>query len=122
MAKILIVDDDDDIRELVSRNVRNHGHQVVAVASAAEALSVVADRGAPDLAILDVAMPEMDGFELLAALRERDGLQELPVTAPPGLELEADAPPVVSRSAARRPRIVSVGSWTPLSTWPRGSQ
>jgi DNA-binding response OmpR family regulator len=79
MARILIVDDDEDIRELVARHVRNQGHKVLTAGSATEALAVIEDRGAPDLAVLDFSMPEVGGFDLLVALRAREGLADLPV-------------------------------------------
>lgn len=78
MAKVLVVDDDPDILELVARTIRKDDHKVITASSGPEALRTVADRGAPDLAVLDVSMPEMDGLELLAALRQMDQLEELP--------------------------------------------
>ena len=78
MAKILAVDDDADILNLVLSRVRSHGHQVAGAASAQEALEVVETRGAPDLVVLDVSMPGMTGFELLTELRGQAGLAELP--------------------------------------------
>lgn len=78
MAKVLVVDDDPDILELVARTIRKDEHQVITAASGAEALQTVAERGGPDLAVLDVSMPEMDGLELLAALRRMDHLEQLP--------------------------------------------
>lgn len=79
MARILVVDDDEDIRNLVQARLRGAGHLVVSAPSGPEALEVVEARGAPDLAVLDVSMPGMTGLELLEQLRARDGLAELPV-------------------------------------------
>lgn len=78
MARVLVVDDDADIRALVSRRVRSEGHAVIDVGSAAEALTAVEERGAPDVAVLDISMPGMDGLELLEVLRAQDGLGDLP--------------------------------------------
>ena len=78
MARVLVVDDDPDILKLVEFRLRKGGHKVVAVASGPQALDVVGERGAPDVVVLDVSMPEMDGFETLTRLREVDGLEELP--------------------------------------------
>src|SRR3954471_6285972 len=78
MAKILIVDDDPDILRLVEFRLRKGGHRVVAATGGREALHIVEARGAPDVVVLDVTMPDMDGFETLDRLRARDGLTQLP--------------------------------------------
>jgi CheY-like chemotaxis protein len=51
---------------------------VLAARDGASAFAAVQERGRPDLAVLDVVMPGMSGLELLVALREHTGLQELP--------------------------------------------
>ena len=78
MAKVLIVDDDPDILRLVEHRLRKGGHRVVAAPGGREALGVVEERGAPDVVVLDVTMPGMDGFETLRRLRSVDGLSGLP--------------------------------------------
>jgi CheY-like chemotaxis protein len=78
MARVLVVDDDPDLLTLVGLQLRQHGHKVVTAASGQEALALVTEKGAPDVAVLDVAMPEMNGLELLQTMRSRDGLGELP--------------------------------------------
>jgi len=78
MLKVLAVDDDADLRELIRHRLQRAGHRVLTAGSGAEALAIVDERGAPDVAVLDVTMPVMSGFELLPALRERDGLADLP--------------------------------------------
>ena len=78
MARVLVVDDDADIRALVTRRVRSEGHAVIDVGSAAEAIKAVDERGAPDVAVLDISMPGMDGLELLETLRAHEGLSDLP--------------------------------------------
>jgi CheY-like chemotaxis protein len=78
MANVLVVDDDPDILNLVEMRLRKAGHRVIACGSGPDALGQVEDRGAPDVAVLDVTMPGMDGFALLRELRARDGLAELP--------------------------------------------
>lgn len=79
MAKILVVDDDPDVRSLVEVRLRRLGHRVVAVGSGEEALEVVADKGAPELFVLDVLMPGMDGLELLQTLRRDHDVADAPV-------------------------------------------
>ncbi|MGH2826582.1 MAG: response regulator [Actinomycetota bacterium] len=79
MAKALVVEDDTDILNLVVARCRRAGHQVIGVASGQEALEVLDERGDPDVAILDVGLPNMTGLELLEKLRARPGLADLPV-------------------------------------------
>jgi CheY-like chemotaxis protein len=78
MARVLVVEDDQDILHLVEFRLRKGGHKVVAVPGGPQALEVVGERGAPDVVVLDVTMPEMDGFETLQRLRDLEGLEELP--------------------------------------------
>lgn len=78
MAHILVVDDDRDLRGLVDFRLRKAGHHVLSAGAGAESLALVQDRGAPDLAILDVMMPGMSGLELLRELRRIPGLENLP--------------------------------------------
>lgn len=79
MARVLVVEDDPDVRGLVTTRCRKAGHQVVEVADAAAALEVLAERGAPDVAVLDVGLPHVDGFELLGRIRALPGLADVPV-------------------------------------------
>jgi DNA-binding response OmpR family regulator len=78
MAHILVVDDDRDLRGLVDFRLRREGHQILTASDAASALALVKQRGAPDLAILDIMMPGMDGLHLLVELRKIEGLENLP--------------------------------------------
>jgi CheY-like chemotaxis protein len=78
MSRVLVVDDDPNLRQLVTIRLQKEGHRVIAADSAAEALAVVAERGAPDVVVLDVTMPGMTGLELLPLLRHLDGCEELP--------------------------------------------
>jgi CheY-like chemotaxis protein len=77
MSKLLVVDDDPDILALVQLRLQRAGHRVIGASSGAEALAIVAERGVPDLAVLDVSMPGMSGLELLSTLREQES-KDLP--------------------------------------------
>ena len=68
MATVLVVDDEDDIRELVRINLELDGHRVVCAADGDEALDAMR-RDAPDLVLLDVMMPGLDGWEVLGAIK-----------------------------------------------------
>lgn len=69
MARILVVDDEQDVLELLVKRLRADGHEVLPAASGAEALAAVGRHGLPEAAILDVDLPGMDGIELLDRLR-----------------------------------------------------
>jgi len=77
VAKILIVDDDGDLRTLYGLCFLRRGHHIVAASNGREALDCLAAH-APDLLITDLRMPELDGLELLRRLRA-DGPRALPV-------------------------------------------
>ncbi|SFU13121.1 response regulator transcription factor [Arthrobacter sp. ov118] len=67
-AKLLVVDDEPNIRELLSTSLRFAGFEVVSAGSGREALAA-AEEHAPDLAVLDVMLPDMDGFTVTRRLR-----------------------------------------------------
>ena len=73
MARVLVVEDEPTMRELVSRGCKAAGHQIVAAENGATAVEVVARRGAPDVAVLDIGLPDTDGYTLLASLRDAAG-------------------------------------------------
>ena len=70
MARILVADDDADIRHLVIYALADEGHEVSVAKDGQEALDHVAE-SPPDLMLLDIMMPEMDGYDVLRALDER---------------------------------------------------
>ena len=73
---ILVVDDNEDLRELVSSALTQAGYDVFGAPNASEGLRIAAQQE-PELVLLDIMMPGMDGLEMLARLRERD--KEMPV-------------------------------------------
>ena len=76
--KILAVDDERHIVRLVQVNLERAGYVVVTAADGREALEKV-EAEKPDLVILDVMMPYMDGFEVLQLLRKNQSTRDLPV-------------------------------------------
>ena len=78
MARILVADDDVDIRELVEFKLSTLGHEIVAVADGAAAVEVCRAQR-PDLAVLDVMMPGVSGLEAIRVIRADPGLADLPV-------------------------------------------
>ena len=67
-AKLLVVDDEPNIRELLSTSLRFAGFEVVSAGNGREALAA-AELHSPDLAVLDVMLPDMDGFTVTRRLR-----------------------------------------------------
>ncbi len=76
--KILAVDDERHIVRLVQVNLERAGYQVVTAFDGKEALQKV-EAEQPDLVVLDVMMPYMDGFEVLQTLRKNQSTRDLPV-------------------------------------------
>ncbi len=75
--RILVVDDEEDIREILKGLLVSLGHQVETARDGADALSKL-DQGF-DLVLLDLMMPGMDGFEAAAIIRQQYSLQDLPI-------------------------------------------
>jgi len=68
VARILVVDDDENIRQYYMEELSDDGHQVSAVPSGHELLSVI-DRFEPDVVVLDIKLGNYDGLELLKEIR-----------------------------------------------------
>ncbi len=79
IEKLLVVDDDEDIRTVTSLTASRLGHWEVAVAGSGPEALRVAERERPDVILLDVMMPDMDGPATLARLREQPGCAAIPV-------------------------------------------
>lgn len=77
MAKILVVDDERDIVRLVEVNLQRAGYEVVTAGDGQEALDQV-EKSVPDLIVSDDAMPGIDGYGLLRALRANPQWQPIP--------------------------------------------
>lgn len=76
--KILAVDDEKHIVRLVEINLKKAGYEVTTANNGREALEAVA-LSAPDLIVMDVMMPEMDGFAALQKLKENSATSNIPV-------------------------------------------
>lgn len=78
MSKILVAEDERDIRDLIAFTLRFAGYEVVTVPNGAEAVEVVAQE-MPDLILMDVRMPRMTGYEACAAIKLIDEVKHIPV-------------------------------------------
>jgi DNA-binding response OmpR family regulator len=75
---VLVADDDEDIRSLVSFRLTRAGYDVVEASDGEEALRLATERS-PDLAVLDVMMPKLTGLEVTRLLRDNDLTKDVPV-------------------------------------------
>ena len=69
---VLVVDDDDQLREIIRVNLESAGYSVAEAANAENALRAIEGK-VPDLVLLDVVMPGIDGWQLLQRMQERHG-------------------------------------------------
>jgi twitching motility two-component system response regulator PilG len=76
---IMIVDDSPTIRKLVTLTMEGNGHRVTAAADGYEAVDKIRERGVPDLILLDITMPGMDGYQLCKLLRQNRDTAHVPV-------------------------------------------
>lgn len=78
MAKILIVEDDKFLRELISQKIGAEGYEVIGATDGEEGLKVAGETH-PDLILLDLILPTMDGFEVLQKLKGQELTKAIPV-------------------------------------------
>jgi CheY-like chemotaxis protein len=78
MAKILIAEDERDIRELITFTLTFAGHEVIPTTNGAEAVEVAKQEN-PDLILLDVRMPQMTGYEACKVIKADVNLAQIPV-------------------------------------------
>jgi DNA-binding response OmpR family regulator len=77
-ATILVADDEQDIRELVAYRLSRAGYTIIEARDGQEAFELAVDQS-PDMAVLDVMMPRLNGFELTDRLRHTPATQRLPI-------------------------------------------
>lgn len=86
---VLVADDDDDIRALVSFRLERSGYAVLTARDGEEALDLALEHR-PRLAVLDVMMPKLDGYQLTRRLRELEETRRMPVILLTARAQEAD--------------------------------
>src|SRR6266516_4645623 len=94
---VLIVDDDPGLRRYVRASLESEGYAVREAGSAEEGLAALEEES-PDLILLDVMMPKIDGWEMLRLVQERHGVGAIPVIMFSG-RVDEDADEAVSRGA-----------------------
>ncbi len=80
MSKILIVDDEKIIRNLLSKRLSEEGYRIEIAENGKEAFKKIKE-SRPDLIILDLSMPVMNGFEFLRVIEKEEDFSEIPVIA-----------------------------------------
>jgi excisionase family DNA binding protein len=95
---VLVVDDDPGVRQVVRANLESEGYAVREAGSAAEGLAALEEE-APDLLLLDVMMPEVDGWEMLRQMQERFGVGAIPVLVFSGKVEERSVSDAAARGA-----------------------
>ncbi len=106
-CRILVVDDDEDIREALKDLLASDGYQVDVAENGRDALAFMRRRGRPDLVLLDLMMPVMNGWEFLREKSRDDELNGVPVlvvTANP-VPLEDDGVAAVMQKPLRFDRL-----------------
>jgi len=78
MTKIMVVDDEPDLVEVVKLILESDGYQVVTALSGQEALDKI-EREMPDLVLLDIIMPKMDGWEVHSRIKSNPQTHDIPV-------------------------------------------
>jgi len=83
--KILVVDDDQDMQKMLRLSIEASGYEFMSVSDGAEMLKAINTK-TPDLILLDVMLPNMDGYTALREMRKEDKFKDLPVIVLTGKE------------------------------------
>jgi two-component system cell cycle response regulator DivK len=92
--KILVVEDNEDSRELVVKVLKNKGYQVTAAVDGEEAVEkAIAET--PDLILLDISLPKLDGYEVAKKLKSLAEFQDIPIVALTAHAMKGDREKVI---------------------------
>jgi CheY-like chemotaxis protein len=80
MAKIVLVEDNEDNRDMLSRRLTRKGYEVLIAVNGEEAVTVV-NKEQPALVLMDISLPVMDGFEATRKLKSMDTTKAIPIIA-----------------------------------------
>lgn len=92
VSHILLVDDDEDLRDAIQAFLTDQGHEVTTACNGLDALDLLAEGGLPEVALVDVFMPVMDGIAMIEKMRADPRLAEIPVIVM-SASTSAKAPP-----------------------------
>lgn len=97
-VKFVVVDDDPDVAEMHAMMIESSGNSAVPVTDSSRALEVIAEHN-PDVVVLDIMMPDVDGFEILSQIRQRWKPEELSVAVVSSVAYEHDRRRVLEMGA-----------------------
>jgi CheY-like chemotaxis protein len=80
MAKIVLVEDNEDNRDMLSRRLTRKGYEVLIAVNGEEAVSLV-EKEQPAVVLMDISLPVMDGFEATRRLKSLDSTKSIPIIA-----------------------------------------
>jgi CheY-like chemotaxis protein len=89
MKRVLVVEDDREVNTLICRFLSQRGFACESAHSAAQCRERIAAAGTPDVILMDLELPDSDGAELLAELRQRPALARVPVLVMTGYQQES---------------------------------
>jgi two-component system cell cycle response regulator DivK len=93
--KILIVEDNEDNRELAVKVLRNKGFETVTAVDGEEAIEKAVSEK-PDLILLDISLPKMDGYEVAKRLKSMEEFKEIPIVAFTAHAMKGDREKVIA--------------------------
>lgn len=94
-SKILVVEDNDDSRELAVKVLKNKGYQTVEAVDGEDAVEkAIAEK--PALILLDISIPKMDGYEVAKKLKSLDEFREIPIVALTAHAMKGDREKVIA--------------------------
>ncbi len=106
MAKILLVEDNEMNRDMLSRRLERKGYQVIVAVDGGEGLAKARDE-MPDLILMDMSLPVVDGWEATRQLKSQDPTRTIPVVVVTAVDL---APEDLDRLEGRVDRVLQKGA------------
>ena len=95
MKKVLVIEDNEQNMYLVRYILQQHGYRVFEATSGPEGMQLVQEH-MPDLILLDIQLPGMDGYEVATALRNTDGVSNIPIVAVTSYAMPGDREKVIN--------------------------
>ena len=99
MKKILLVEDDEFLRQIIGKNLSDSGYSVIMAVNGKDAIErMIADK--PDLVLLDLLLPEVDGFEVLKQAKQNKEISNIIIVALSNLTQQSDITRALELGAA----------------------